>query len=157
MAHPYPRGFLKGHAGTPTVVLGKVLSATAVTGLYLDGTSISQVPLPSVEPTIFGSYKHPNKGREFSNWLIENNTYLGAEVMSDVLRTGQIDLSEFGIKPSKYEWYVAPEPAMPSLSALFVEVGISDGSIATPYILGSGSPQKKDYPYSSSLQMWQIV
>ncbi|KAJ6932381.1 hypothetical protein NC651_007961 [Populus alba x Populus x berolinensis] len=31
---------------------------------------------------------------------------------SGVLRTGQIDLSEFGINPSKYEWFVAPEPAM---------------------------------------------
>ena len=31
----------------------------------------------------------------------------------------------------------------PPLSALFVEVGIGDGGIATPYILGSGSPQKK--------------
>lgn len=28
-----------------------------------------------------------------------------------VLRTGQIDLSQFGVDPSKCEWFVAPEPA----------------------------------------------
>ncbi|XP_061951391.1 26S proteasome regulatory subunit RPN13-like [Populus nigra] len=27
-----------------------------------------------------------------------------------VLRTGQIDLSQVGINPSKSEWFVAPEP-----------------------------------------------
>jgi len=32
----------------------------------------------------------------------------------------------------------------PPLSSLFVEVGVSDGGIATPYILGSSSPQKKE-------------
>ncbi|KAJ6942190.1 hypothetical protein NC652_008105 [Populus alba x Populus x berolinensis] len=80
MAHPYPRGFLKGHAGTPTVVLGKVLSATAVTGFYLDGTRTVKLE--------------------------------DLQTLHQVLRTGQIDLSEFGINPSKYEWFVAPEPAM---------------------------------------------
>jgi hypothetical protein len=52
--------------------------------------SISQVPLPSVEPTIFGSYKQPNKGRVFK--LVDREQHipriivpnLGAEVMSDV-------------------------------------------------------------------------
>jgi hypothetical protein len=137
--------------------------------------SISQVSLPSVEPTIFGSYKHPNKRRVFK--LVDREQHIprivvpnvDAEVMSDVnsssepvkledlqrilsnigaggvlcsdseidhillvlflfllmianftrfnssfylkvLRTGQMDLSEFGINPSKYKWFMAPEP-----------------------------------------------
>jgi hypothetical protein len=31
----------------------------------------------------------------------------------------------------------------PPLSSLFIEVSVGDGSIATPHILGSGSPQRK--------------
>ena len=52
--------------------------------------SISQVSLPSVEPTIFESYKHPNKERVSK--LVDREQHiprivvpdLGAEVMSDV-------------------------------------------------------------------------
>ncbi|KAH8514846.1 hypothetical protein H0E87_007628, partial [Populus deltoides] len=30
--------------------------------------------------------------------------------LPEVLRTGQVDLSEFGINPTKCEWFVVPEP-----------------------------------------------
>ncbi|KAJ6857719.1 hypothetical protein NC651_039212 [Populus alba x Populus x berolinensis] len=42
--------------------------------------------------------------------MIANFTRFNSSFCLKVLRTGQIDLSQFEINPSKYEWSVAPEP-----------------------------------------------
>ncbi|KAJ6863700.1 hypothetical protein NC652_040295 [Populus alba x Populus x berolinensis] len=42
--------------------------------------------------------------------MIANFTRFNSSFCLKVLRTGQIDLSQFEINPSKCEWSVAPEP-----------------------------------------------
>jgi len=42
--------------------------------------------------------------------MITNFTRFNFSFCLKVLRTGQIDLSQFEINPSKCEWPVAPEP-----------------------------------------------
>ncbi|KAH8514838.1 hypothetical protein H0E87_007620, partial [Populus deltoides] len=41
--------------------------------------------------------------------MIANFTRFNSSFCLKFLRTGQVDLSEFGINPSKCEWFVAPE------------------------------------------------
>jgi len=42
--------------------------------------------------------------------MIANFIWFNSSFCLKVLRTGQMDLSEFGINPSKYKWFMAPEP-----------------------------------------------
>jgi len=44
--------------------------------------------------------------------MIANFTRFNSSFYLKVLRTGQMDLSEFGINPSKYKWFMAPEPVV---------------------------------------------
>ena len=42
--------------------------------------------------------------------MIANFTRFHSSFCLKVLRTGQVDLSEFEINPTKCEWFMAPEP-----------------------------------------------
>ena len=44
--------------------------------------------------------------------MIANFTRFNSSFCLKVLRAGQMDLSEFGINPSKYKWFMAPEPVV---------------------------------------------